>query len=190
MISVAGPLSALSSPALTAAPISASSRAWLAGNPGPPPSPASVVLSVAIPVLALAVLAVGARPRQHREAPLRKQMRAWPQTFQAGVDVRASFLGMMLPAQGRLRLVVRGDAFEVAHYFPLSRFVFGQRYCYRAEDTTIKVVAGLRHDWIEVDGQPSGTAVRIWIRRRDMNRPIWDALTGAGAQPIGPAPPP
>jgi hypothetical protein len=161
---------------------------WLAGTAGSPPSPVSVVFSVALPVLALAVLAVGARPRQHREAPLRKQMRAWPQTFQAGVDVRASFLGMMLPAQGRLRLVVRGDAFEVAHYFPLSRFVFGQRYCYRAEDTTIKVVAGLRHDWIEVDGQPSGTAVRIWIWRRDMNRPIWDALTGAGAQPIGPAP--
>ncbi len=148
------------------------------------------MFSVAIPVLALAVIAVGARPRQRREAPLRKQMRAWPQTFQAGVDVRASFLGMMLPPQGRLRLVVRGDAFEVAHYFPLSRFVFGQRYCYRAEDTTIKVVTGQRRDWIEIDGQTAGTAVRIRIWRRDMNRQLWSALTGAGAQPIGPAPPP
>lgn len=85
---------------------------------------------------------------------------------------------------------MRGDAFEVAHYFPLARFAFGQRYCYRAVDTTIKVVAGLRHDWVEVGGQPAGTAVRIWIWRRDMNRQIWNALTGAGVQPIGPAPPP
>jgi hypothetical protein len=148
----------------------------------------SVVFSIAIPVLALAVFAVGARPRQHREAPLRKQMRKQPETFRVGVDVRASFLGMMLPAQGRLRLVVRGDAFEVAHFFPLSGFLFGQRYCYRAQDTTIKVVAGQRHDWLEIDGQPSGTAVRIWIWRRDMNRQLWNVMIGAGAQSTGPAP--
>jgi hypothetical protein len=33
----------------------------------------------------------------------------------------------------------------------------------------------------EVDGQPSGTAVRIRIWRRDMNRQLWNVLTGAGA---------
>ena len=33
-------------------------------------------------------------------------------------------------------------------------------------------------------------AVRIQLWRRDMNRRIWTALTGTGAQPIGPAPPP
>jgi hypothetical protein len=97
---------------------------------------------------------------------------------------------MMLAVKGPLRLVVRGEAFEVSHSFPPVRFLFGQRYCYRAEDTTIKAVTGLRHDWIDIDGQPAGTAVRTWIRRPGMNRQIWNALIRAGAHPTGPAPPP
>jgi hypothetical protein len=156
----ASPLTLLSAPAVTATAVSPSSRAPLAGNPGPPPSPASVVVTLAILALALAAVAVAARPRQHHEAALRKQMRARPVvTFRAGVDVRASFLDMMLPVKGPLSLVVRGDAFEISHFFPPTRSVFGQRYCYLAEDTTIKVVTGLRHDWIEIDGQQAGTAV-------------------------------
>ncbi len=191
MTSMASPLTALPAPAVTAAPASAGARAWLAGNPGPPPSPASVALTLTILALALAAFAAGARPRQHHEAPLRKQMRARPAvTFRAGVDVRASFLDMMLPVKGPLYLVVRGDHFEVSHFFPPARFVFGQRYCYRAGDTTIKVVPGLRHDWTEIDGQPAGTATRIWIWRPGMNRQIWNVLIHAGAHPIGPAPPP
>lgn len=95
---------------------------------------------------------------------------------------------MMLPVRGPLHLVVRGDAFEVSHLFPPSRFLFGQRYCYRAEDTTIKVVPGSRHDWIEIDGQSPRAAVRIWIWRPDMNRQIWNVLIQAGAHPISPAP--
>jgi hypothetical protein len=185
---VAGP--AVAGTAVAGTAVSAGSRAWLAGNPGPPPSSASVVPILTILALALAVLAVGARPRQHHEAPLRKQMHVRPETYRAAVDVRASFLDMMLPVKGPLHLVVRGDAFEVAHFFPSTRSVFGQRYCYRAEDTTIKVVTGLRHDWIEIDAQPARTAVRIWIWRQGMNRQIWNVLTGAGAHPIGPAPPP
>jgi hypothetical protein len=47
-----------------------------------------------------AAVAVIAWPRQHHEAPLRKQMRARPVTFRAGVDVRASYLGTMLPVTG------------------------------------------------------------------------------------------
>jgi hypothetical protein len=58
-------------------------------------------------------------------------------------------------------------------------------------DTTIKVVTGLRHDWIEIEGQQSvGAAARIGIWRPGMNRQIWNMLIGAGAHPIGPAPPP
>jgi len=182
--------SPLAAPAVAGAAVTAGSRARLAGNPGPPPSPASVVLILTILALALAVVAVSARPRQHHEAPLRQQMRARPETYRAGVDVRASFLDMMLPVKGPLHLVVRGDAFEVSHFFPPTRSVFGQRYCYRAQDTTIKVVTGLRHDWIQIDAQPAHTAVRIWIWRQGMNRQIWNVLTGAGAHPIGPAPPP
>ena len=107
-------------------------------------------------------------------------------TFQARVDVRAKgILGAMLSQRGPLYLIVCGDAFEVSHPFPLARFMFGQDYCYRAGDTTIKVVPGPRHDWIEISGQPIGSAAPIWIGRRDMNRQIWDALVRAGAHPIG-----
>jgi hypothetical protein len=43
-------------------------------------------------------------------------------------------------------LAVRGDAFQVSHPFPLARFIFGQDYCYRADDTTIEVIPGLQNN--------------------------------------------
>lgn len=190
MASAASPLTALSAPAGTAASVPARSRPWLAGNAGSPPSPASVVLTLGFLAVAFAAIAVVARRRRHHEAPLRQQMRARPVTFRAPVDVKANALGMMVSEHGPLDLIVHGDAIEVSHPFPFARFLFGQEYCYRAEDTTVKVVPGLRHDWIEIESQPTGTAARIQIRRRNMNRQIWDALVRAGAHPIGPAPPP
>ena len=54
----------------------------------------------------------------------------------------------------------------------------------------MKVVAGFRHRWIELDGRPPGTAALIWIRHRDLNRQLWNVLTTAGAHPIGAPPPP
>lgn len=105
--------------------------------------------------------------------------------FQVRVDVKASVLGMMLSARGPLELIVRDDAFEISHPFALARFLFGQEYAYRAGDTTIEVVPGLLHDWIEVNGQQAGQAARIWIGRRNLNRQIWDALVHAGVHPIG-----
>jgi hypothetical protein len=113
-------------------------------------------------------------------------MRARPVVdFRASVDVKADMLGLMLSARGRLDLVVRGDAFEVSHPFPLARLLFGQEYAFRAGDTTIEIVPGLWHDWIEIDGQQSGPAARIWIGRRNQNHQIWAALLRAGAHPIG-----
>lgn len=190
MTSAASPLTAVSAPAETATAVSAGSRSWLAGNPGPPPSPASVALTLTILAVTFAAIAVIAWPRQHHEAPLRRQMRARPATFRAGVDVRANHLGAMLPVTGPLYLAVRGDMFRITHFFPPARLLFGQQYSYRAEDTTIKVVTGLRHDWIEIDGQRPRTAARIWIWRPGMNRQIWNVLIRAGAHPTGPAPPP
>jgi hypothetical protein len=158
---------------------------WFAGSVGHPPSSTSVVLSLTILVVAFAAVAIGSWPRRHREAPLRQQMHARPVTFRARVDVKANFLGLMLPASGPLNVIVHGDAVRVSHPFPPARFLFGQDYCFRAEDITIKIVQGLSRDWIEVEGQPPGTAARIQIGRRNMNRQIWDALVHAGAHPIG-----
>jgi hypothetical protein len=45
------------------------------------------------------------------------------------------------------------------------------------------------HAWIEICGQPGSGAVRIRIRRRQMNRQLWDVLVSSGAHPIGPPPP-
>jgi hypothetical protein len=106
----------------------------------------------------------------------------------AGVDVKANILGIMLPTSGPFNLIVHGDAIRVSNPFSPARLLLGYEYCYRAEDTTIKVVAGLSHDWIEIEGQPTGTAARIQIGRRNTNRQIWDALVHAGAQPIGAGP--
>jgi hypothetical protein len=116
-------------------------------------------------------------------------MRARPVVdFRARVDAKADVHGLMLSARGPLDLVVRGDAFEVSHPFPLARFLFGQEYAYRASDATIEIVPGLLHQWIELHGQPGGPPARIWIGRRNLNRQIWDALVRAGAHPIGSSP--
>ena len=67
-------------------------------------------------------------------------------------------------------MVVRGDAFEVSHPFPLARFLFGQEYAYRASDAAIEVVPGLLRDWIEVRGQP-GLPVRPDLDRTQEPEP-------------------
>ena len=168
---------------MTAAPMSANPSTW------PPPSPLIVVLLLTFLALNFAARAVASWPRRQREESLRKEIQARPVvTFQARVDVRANFLGTMTSQHGPLYLIVCGDAFEVSHPFPLARFVFGQDYWYRAEDTTIEVVSGPRHGWMEISGQPIGSAARIWIGRRSMNRQIWDALVRIGAHPIGSSP--
>jgi hypothetical protein len=123
--------------------------------------------------------------RRRREEPLRKEMQARAvmavMTFQARV---------VTEDRGGLRLTVRGDLFEVSHPFPLARFLFGQDYCYRAEDTTVELVPGLWYDWIEIGGQQGTGLSPMRIGRRKMTRQIWDALVRAGAQPIGPPPKP
>jgi hypothetical protein len=123
--------------------------------------------------------------RRRREEPLRKEMQARAvmgmMTFQARV---------VTEDRGGLRLTVRGDLFEVSHPFPLARFLFGQDYCYRADDTTVELIPGLWHDWIEIGGQPGTGLSPMRIGRRKMTRQIWNALVRAGAQPIGPPPHP
>jgi hypothetical protein len=159
----------------------------LAGSPAAPPSPVLVVLIPTVLALGFGALAAVAWARRHHEAPLRTEIQARPVvTFSASVRAQADTFGMMLAAKGWLNLTVRGDVFEVSHPLPLARFLFGQDYCYRAEDTTVEVSPGLSHDWIEINGQPG--SARILIGRRTMNSQIWDALVRAGAHPIGPPP--
>jgi hypothetical protein len=175
---------------VTAATAAAGPGPWLAGNPGPAPalSSASVIFTVSALVLVFGAFTVGTWPRRRLEAPLRDQIRSRSLvTFHARVDVKASVLGLMLPARGLLNLTVRGDAFEVSHPFPPVRVMFGQVYCYRADQVTVEALPGLRRDWIEING-PARSAARIQVGRKKQNRAIWDALVAAGAQPISPPP--
>jgi hypothetical protein len=138
---------------------------------------------------ASSVLVALTRRRPWEEA-LRKELRARPLTFRARVDVKAGAVDPMESKSGLFSLSVHGDAFEVSDAFPLFRFLNGQDYCYRAKDTTVEMVRGALHDWIEICPLPGTGAIRIRIGRRTMNRPLWDVLVSAGAQPIGSPPPP
>jgi hypothetical protein len=165
--------------------VSANGQIWLAGNPGPPPSPAVWVLVPTVLVLAIGAGALIAWSRRRRAEPLLKEMQSQPVAFRSAVDVKASTFGAMTSQRGPLYLVVYADAFRVSHPFALARLLFGQDYWYRAQDTAVEMVPGVLHDWIEISGQPTDSAARIWIGRRKTNRQLWDVLVGAGARPVG-----
>jgi hypothetical protein len=165
---------------------------WLAGNPGPPPSPATIMLIFVVVALGLAVAVAAALPRRNREAPLREKTGARQAVaFEAPVRVLSGGAGLPMAQRGSFRLVVRGDLIEVANSIRPARLL-GQQYCYRAPDTTVKVVAGFRHHWIEIDGQPPRSAassgsgsrtgppapVRADQRRRAPDRPASAPVTG------------
>ena len=97
-------------------------------------------------------------------------------TFQARVDTD----------RGWLRLTVRGDLFEVSHPFPLARFLNGLDYCYRAEDTTVELVPGSWHDWIEIGAAAGNRVVPHADRAQEDDPPDLGRASRAGAQPIEP----
>jgi hypothetical protein len=153
----------------------------------------TVAASFAVAIVVIALVAgyamLSQLPRWRWEEPLRKEMRARPVTFQASVAVKVGAVDPMESQRGPFYVSVHGDAFEVATLFPPFRFLDGQDYCYRAQETTVEMVHGVLHDWIEIRGQPGSGAVPIRIGRRMMNRQLWDVLVSAGAHPIGPPPP-
>lgn len=133
-------------------------------------------------------LATLAWVRRRREEALRRTIQAQPLTFRSPVKVNAEIFGMMAAMNGRTYLNVHGNAFEIAGTVPLSRLVFGMDYCYRAQDTSIQVIASGPVECIEITGHPAGSAVRTRIRHRSMNRQCWDALVAIGAHPVGQPP--
>jgi hypothetical protein len=119
------------------------------------------------------------RQRQQREALIRAEMWGRPVDYRARVSVCVSFFGLMGRRRGLLDLIVRGDAFEISGRF-------GPGHYYRADDTTIEVVTGLLHNWVEIRGRPGRPAARIWVGRWNMTHHIWHALVRAGAHPAQP----
>lgn len=152
-------------------------------------------LSVAdwLPGLIFLAVVLGAisacvQPRRHREAPLRREMRARPVTFRTQVEVRQNALGPWQSGGGPCELTVHGDMFKVSNVFPLAWFLFGQQWCYRADDTTMEAVLDRRHDWIEIVARHRPDGPRIRLARKRMNREIWDALVQASVHALGTPP--
>jgi hypothetical protein len=121
--------------------------------------------------------------RQRREALIRAEMRGRPADYRARVNTRESAFGLMVVGHGLLNLIVRGDAFEISGRL---HSLFGPEHYYRADDTTIEVVTGLLHNWVEIRGRPGRTAARIWVGRWNMTHHIWHALVRAGTHPAQP----
>ena len=173
---------------MTTAVLPTNGHMWLAGNPGPPPSPLAVALLLIVLAGAFGTIGTLAWIRRRREAPLRREIQAQPLTFRSPVRVRADFFGTMASLRGMLHLNVYSNGFEILDALPPVRFVFGFDYCYRARDTSIEVIRGALTEWIEITGHPAGSAVQAQIRSRGMNRQLWDVLVAAGARPVGQPP--
>jgi hypothetical protein len=139
--------------------------------------------NVVIVVLAVALIAYAIRSNRYRlrwEKPLREEIRDRPATSRWRVELQEP--------RGAVFLSVHGDVFEVAQKIPVLDFVNGTDYSYWAPDTTVEMVHGFLHDWIEIRGLPGTGAVPIRIGRRKTNPHLWDVLLSAGAHPIGPPP--
>lgn len=108
--------------------------------------------------------------------------------FRAQVVVKQNLLGPWLSASGPCDLTVHGDAFKVSNVFPPAWFLFGQQWCYRADEMTMEGEPDRQHGWIEIAARNRPDGPRIRLGRKRMNRPIWDALVQAGVHPVG-APP-
>ena len=85
---------------MTAVTVSAPGQLWLAGNPGPPPPPASVWFGVVVLALVFGSFAFVAWSRRRGEKPLRKEIRARPVTLRVRVEVLAAPFGKTMLAQG------------------------------------------------------------------------------------------
>jgi hypothetical protein len=149
-------------------------------------SAAVAFTSIGILVLAFTVSCVASQRRRRFQAPLRKASRAGqPWTFNMSVNARESWLGMIVPVNGRLNLFVWGDIVEVSHPLWLAGFLFGQEYFFLARETTVQVIPG-RREWILIEGHWQGRTTQVWVAKRGMTREIWNALVYAGASPDGP----
>ena len=170
--------------------VSVSEPMLLAGGGGGGHAPGPVFLALCLIPLVGVFGALGtlAWIRRHREAPLRSELQARPVTFRSRVRVNAELFGMMASLHGNLHLNVHGDAFEIVDNMPVSKFVFGMDYCYRAQFTNVQVIRLGRSECIEITGYPGSTAVRVRVWGCDANRQVWDALVAAGAQPVGQPP--
>jgi hypothetical protein len=135
---------------------------------------------------------------RHREAPLRREIRARDITFRAILD----HVGVIEPGSwpsasdfessihSPVELIIRGDAFEISSTRSLGRVVTGLEYYFRARDTTVELHRDIPriYGWdtqarIVVRGWHAGKKIQLTITQKNDPYEIWNALTEVGAVP-------
>lgn len=166
----------------------------LAGNPGPPPSPATIIATVAFLALGAGIVLGGAARAGSRwrasQADARREALAQ--------DVTASWsVWMTRPDSSRTlrgrdldlaRLSLRGGFIEAAHVLSVVRFLNRGEFYFPARETQIQIRRApgvFRREELIISGPSGGQPAHISISATNSAalHEIWNALIAAGATP-------
>jgi hypothetical protein len=162
-----------------------------AGEPGLHMSAVSVLIAAGCLVLTwVGMIALGFRKYRSRR-PAREAARARPVTFAMPVKLRPTRTvgGFHGPGTDLVTLTVRGDLVEVASPHRLFQMIAQQEFYLDAGAVTFGVERGYRgRERISITGASDGRHVELSVSSGFGLRPIWDALTAAGAEATGDPP--
>jgi hypothetical protein len=129
----------------------------------------------------------------HRNAPLRREMKAQAATFRTElrwvkIPVRPWWLYGAEDGISNMELIVRGDMFKVGNVLSA---LLGMEYYFRAWETTVEVsrdplgIYGIdgKREWIVVTGTQDGREFQLAMTKKYFLDDVWNALIRAGAVP-------
>lgn len=165
----------------------------LAGNPGPPATPTTVIGALTFLVVVaggfLAAAAIGAARRREAQAAGREAAAAREVTASWPVRLRSEE-PMYLRGPGLVsgRVSLRGEFIEVTHAFAAGRALNGHEFYFPVRGAWLRVEAGaLRRQWIVITGTSSGHPAFVSVSPATGGRAaletMWHVLVAAGARP-------
>jgi hypothetical protein len=150
-----------------------------------------VLIVIACGLIGWIAMIVLAFQRYRSRRPAREAARARPVTFAAPVKLRSvrTFGGFRGPGSDLVTLTVRGDLIEVASPHRLFQVLAQQEFYLDAAAVTFGVERGSRgRERISITGPSDDRHVELSVSSVFGLRPIWDALTVAGATPTSQPP--
>jgi hypothetical protein len=150
-----------------------------------------VLIVAACVLIGWVTMVVLAFQKYRSRRPAREAARARPVTFATPVKLRPvrTLGGFRGPGSDFVTLTVRGDLIEVASPHRLFQVIAQQEFYLDAGAVTFGVERGYRgRERISITGTSDGRQVRLSVSSDFGLRPIWDALTAAGAEPTGDPP--
>jgi hypothetical protein len=152
-----------------------------------------VLIVAACGLIGWVAMVVLAFQKYQSRRPAREAARARPVTFATPVKLRPvrTFGGFRGPGSDldQATLTVRGDLVEVASPHRLFQVLAQQEFYLDAAAVTFGVERGYRgKERISIAGTSDGRHVELSVSSVFGLRPIWDALTAAGAVPTGDPP--